>query len=65
MDRMTRATLWIAALALGAYFAWAFLDCALDATCKERCEPTGGIYVRRGGCSYHFPPKAIDDGNGQ
>jgi hypothetical protein len=56
MDWLTRATLWIAALVMGAYFVWAFLDCVLDATCKERCESTG-VYVPRGSCSYHWAPK--------
>jgi hypothetical protein len=37
MDGMTRATLWIAALVLGAYFATTFLNCALDPACELRC----------------------------
>jgi hypothetical protein len=53
MDRMTKATLWIAVLVLGSYFVSAFLDCALDATCELRCAPTGGIGPRgSGGCVY-------------
>jgi hypothetical protein len=66
MDRMTRATLWIAALVLGSYFAWAFLDCALDTACQFRCASTGGVntaYRVRAGCAYQRTnpkPLAVD-----
>lgn len=63
MDGMTRATLWIAALVLGAYFATAFLSCALDPACKLRCAPTAGVntaYRGGSGCAYQrTPPKPI------
>jgi hypothetical protein len=64
MNRMTKATLWIAVLVLGSYFVRAFLDCALDATCQLRCASTGGIVTRRAaGCVYQrAAPKAINDG---
>jgi hypothetical protein len=45
MDGMTRATLWIAALVLGAYFATTFLNCALD--------PLASFAVRRSGQACH------------
>jgi hypothetical protein len=41
MDWKTRATLWIAGLVLGAYFATTLLNCALDARCELRCAPAG------------------------
>jgi hypothetical protein len=63
MDWKTRATLWISGLALGTYFATAFLNCALDARCKLRCAPTGGVdtaYHGGSGCAYQStPPKPI------
>ena len=37
MDRQTRLTLWIAFLVLFSYFAWFYLDCALDETCHLVC----------------------------
>jgi hypothetical protein len=53
MDGMTRATLWIAALVLGTYFATTFLNCALDARCKLRCAPVGvDTPHASGGCVY-------------
>jgi hypothetical protein len=60
MDRMTKATLLIAGLVLGSYFAWAILGCVLglDATCQLRCGPTGGMFVQHGRCVYHWTPKA-------
>jgi hypothetical protein len=66
MDRMTKATLWIAVLVLGSYFVLAFLDCALDATCQLRCASTGGIDTPHGAghCVYQrAAPKAINDGH--
>ena len=45
MDRSTRATLWIAFIVIASYFAWFFLDCALDSACHIVCV-TGG----RNGC---------------
>jgi hypothetical protein len=63
MDRMTRATLWIAFLVLAAYFARTFLDCAMDDTCRLRCASTGGVdmaYRGSGHCVYQrTAPKAI------
>jgi hypothetical protein len=53
MDWKTRATLWIAGLVLGTYFATTFLNCALDARCELRCAPVGVNTGRaRGGCVY-------------
>lgn len=52
MDRMTKATLWIAVLVLGAYFVTKFLNCVLDPACKLRCAPTGVSMRRSGGCVY-------------
>jgi len=53
VDRMTKATLWVAALVLGSYFVWAILDCELDATCQLRCAPTGVSMGRgNGSCVY-------------
>jgi hypothetical protein len=49
MDRMTKATLWVAFLVSGSYFVWAFLDCAMDDTCQLRCASTGGIDTAYGG----------------
>jgi hypothetical protein len=46
MDRLTKATLWIAFLVLFSYFAWFYLDCAMDESCHLVCR-TGGY---RGGC---------------
>ena len=46
MDRMTKATLWIAFLVLASYFVWFFLDCAMDDTCHLVC--TYGSF--RSGC---------------
>jgi hypothetical protein len=62
MDRMTKATLWIAGLVLGSYFVWAFLDCALDATCQLRCASTGIDTPHAAGhCVYQrAAPKAIN-----
>jgi hypothetical protein len=66
MDRMTKVTLWVAALVLGSYFVWAFLDCALDPTCQLRCASTGGVdtaYHSRGACVYQrAAPKPINAG---
>ena len=66
MDRMTKVTLWVAALVLGSYFVSTFLDCALDATCQLRCASTGRVntaYRSRGACVYQrAAPKAINVG---
>jgi hypothetical protein len=64
MDRMTKATLWVAFLVLGAYFVWLFLDCAMDDTCHLGCPSNYGIMLSRGanGCGLQRTPKAIDDG---
>jgi hypothetical protein len=66
MDGMTRATLWIAALVLGAYFATTFLNCALDPACELRCAPVrAGMPRAGGGCVYQrTPPKPIIPDNG-
>ena len=58
------ATLWIAALVLGAYFAWAFLDCALDAACREMRANRRNLPAAWWVLRHHFPPEAINDGNG-
>jgi hypothetical protein len=51
MDRQTRLTLWIAFLVLFSYFAWFFLDCAMDESCHLVCR-----YGGRGGCyTTHTP----------
>jgi hypothetical protein len=49
MDRMTKATLWIAFLVLFSYFAWFYLDCAMDDTCHLVCHAggRGGCYTKR------------------
>jgi hypothetical protein len=66
MDWKTRATLWIAALVLGSYFALAFLNCALDTACQLRCASTGGVdtaYHSSGACVYQkAAPKALNVG---
>ena len=58
MDRMTKATLWIAVVVLGSYFAWFFLECAMDDTCHLVCRY--GSF--RSGCHIQRTPKAIIDG---
>jgi hypothetical protein len=58
MDRMTKATLWVAFLVLGSYFVWFFLDCAMDDdTCHLIC-----TYGSRSGCHIQRAPKAIIEG---
>lgn len=59
MDRMTKATLWIAFIVLGSYFVWFFLECALDDTCHLVCRY--GSF--RSGCHIQRTPKAIIDGS--
>jgi hypothetical protein len=63
MDRMTKATLWVAFLVLGSYFVSTFLDCALDDTCRLRCASTGRVdmaYRGSGHCVYQkAAPHAI------
>jgi hypothetical protein len=59
MDRMTKATLWVAFLVLGSYFVWFFLDCAMDDTCHLVCRY--GSF--RSGCHIQRTPKAIIDGS--
>jgi hypothetical protein len=51
MDRMTKATLWIAFVVLFSYFAWFFLDCAMDESCHLVCRFGG-----RGGCHTERKP---------
>ena len=59
MDWKTRATLWIAALALGAYFATTFLNCALDPACERRCAQAG-VNTPNSNCVYSTTdPKPI------
>jgi hypothetical protein len=42
MDRSVKATLWIAAMMLLGYAAWAYANCAMDAACHvEFCGPRG------------------------
>ena len=45
MDRSTKMTLWVAAIVLGSYFVWFYLDCAMDDACRIVCVNGG-----RGGC---------------
>jgi hypothetical protein len=60
MDWKTRATLWIAALVLGVYFATTFLNCALDPTCKRRCASAGVQTPHVSSCVYSTAePKPI------
>jgi hypothetical protein len=49
MDRMTKATLWIAALVLGSYFVSAFLDCAMNDNCHRYrgCPSNHGMMLQR------------------
>lgn len=54
MDRMTKATLWIAALVLGSYFAWFFLSCAMDDTCHLVCRYGGSF---RSACHLQRSPE--------
>jgi hypothetical protein len=51
MDRTTKATLWIAFVVLFSYFAWFFLDCAMDESCHLVCTNGG-----RGGCHTERKP---------
>jgi hypothetical protein len=51
MDRMTKATLWVAFLVLFSYFTWFYVDCAMDESCHIVCT-TGG----RGGCHTERKP---------
>jgi hypothetical protein len=63
MDRMTKATLWVAFLVLGSYFVWLFLGCAMDDACHLGCPSTHGIMLppKNSGCGIQGP-KAINDG---
>ena len=49
MDRQTKLTLWIAFIVLFSYFAWFYLDCAMDETCHLVCHfgGRGGCYPKR------------------
>ncbi|MDR3467396.1 MAG: hypothetical protein P4M07_15805 [Xanthobacteraceae bacterium] len=51
MDRLTKATLWIAFIVLMSYFVWFYADCAMDDTCHLVCRAGG-----RGGCSTQRTP---------
>jgi hypothetical protein len=59
MDRITKATLWVAFLILGSYFVWAFLNCAMDDTCHRSCPSAHGVMLPRGvnGCAYSKGPQ--------
>jgi len=46
MDRLTKATLWVAFTVLFLYLVWFFLDCAMDDACHLVCRFNGG----RNGC---------------
>jgi hypothetical protein len=66
MDWKTRATLWIAGLVLGTYFATTFLNCALDARCKRRCAPAGVNTPHASSCVYStMEPKPITVDKGE
>jgi len=49
MDRLTKATLWVAFLTLASYFVWVYLDCAMDDACQMVCRGGGrsGCHVQR------------------
>jgi hypothetical protein len=51
VDRLTKATLWVAFLVLASYFVWFYVDCATDDTCQIVCRSGG-----RGGCYVHRTP---------
>ncbi len=55
---MTKATLWLAFLVLASYFAWFFLDCAMD----DRCHLVCSYGSFRSGCHTQRTPKAGIDG---
>jgi hypothetical protein len=59
MDRLTKATLWVAFLVLGSYFVWFFVDCAMDDTCHIVCRFGG-----RGGCYTQRQPDSKDNVSG-
>jgi hypothetical protein len=46
MDRLTKATLWVAAIILISYVVWFYADCAMDDACRFVCTHYGS----RGGC---------------
>src|SRR5450755_2405516 len=49
MDRLTKATLWIAFLVLLSYFVFFYMDCAMDDDCHLVCPnpPRGICYIKR------------------
>ena len=51
MDRSTKATLWVAFIVLFSYFAWFFLECAMDPSCHLVCS-----YGGRNGCHTQRTP---------
>lgn len=51
MDRLTKATLWVAAIILISYVVWFYADCALDDACRIICAKNG-----RGGCHTERSP---------
>ena len=53
MDRSTKATLWVAFLALFSFFVWFFVDCAIDDSCHLVCQAHGSF---RGGCHTQRTP---------
>jgi hypothetical protein len=52
MDRLTKATLWVAFIVLFSYFGWFSLDCAMDDTCHLVCRFNGA----RNGCHTQRTP---------
>jgi hypothetical protein len=54
MDRSTKATLWVAFLALFSFFVWFFVDCAIDDSCHLVCDSPG--FFVRGGCHAQRTP---------
>jgi hypothetical protein len=52
MDRLTKATLWVASIILISYVVWFYADCALDDACRIVCVKSGrgkGRYFGRAG----------------
>jgi hypothetical protein len=51
MDRLTKATLWVASIILISYVVWFYADCALDDACRIVC-----VKSSRGGCHTERSP---------
>jgi hypothetical protein len=49
MDRLTKATLWVAFLVLASYVVWFYVDFAIDESCQFVCRSDGrnGCYAQR------------------